>query len=61
MAHSGYQEQMVSWVDEGLVLLQVTLARLPAWGENYSCSPVAHERSELTYKAPSYGFQCGFE
>jgi hypothetical protein len=47
----GYKEQVVSRVDEGLVLLQGVLTRVPAGSENCSRSPLAHERSELPHEA----------
>jgi hypothetical protein len=49
-AHSGYQEQMVSWVDKGLVLLQGTLACL-SMGGIHLCSSLAQEFSDFSHEA----------
>jgi hypothetical protein len=50
-ARSGYEEQLVSREDEGLVLLQGAHAPMPAGRENRSCPLLAHERSELPNEA----------
>jgi hypothetical protein len=50
-AHSTYKDQVVSRLDEGLVLLQGALAFVPMGRENRSRPPLTHERFELSYKA----------
>jgi hypothetical protein len=51
-ADSGYQEQMVHRMDEGMVLLQGTLACLPASGEICARLAFAHEWHALSHGAP---------
>jgi hypothetical protein len=50
-SYSSYQEQVVDRMDEGLVLLQGTLACLPTGREIRPCSSFTHERPEVSHEA----------